>query len=159
MKYELCLPIQNTRVEVKGIWTLLTVQPTSGRHSLHHEHQCGKWSYITCVCVCVHVHKYTHTSGSVYGASPYWCTKWQEDRGTMSGHYCDPCSLPCTIIPHLSTSLYLLFNLINFLHYLTFLCQSSFRSMKVEFIAWPHLNLTYWKYLAEPYLSSTSQST
>jgi len=31
--------------------------------------------------------------------------------------------------------------------------------MKVEFIAWPSLNLTYLKYLAEPRVSSTSEST
>ena len=50
------------------------------------------------VCVCVCMHKYTHTSGRKYGAS-YWSTMWQKDRGTMSGHYSDPCCLRCTIIP------------------------------------------------------------
>lgn len=112
-----------------------------------------KW----CVCVCVHAQ--IHTSGSKYGASSYWNTKWQKDRGTLSGHYSDPCSLSCTIIPHLSTSLYLLFNLTNLLLCWISLCQSSCRNMKKEFIAWQSLNIIYWNSLAEPRFSSASQST
>lgn len=110
------------------------------------------------VCVRVCVHKYTHTSGSKCGAFSYWSTMWQKGRGALSGHYSDPCSLPCTIIPHLSASLYM-FNLTNLLQYWISWCQSSCRNMKEEFIAWPGLNLIYWNYLAEPRFSSTSQST